>query len=237
MWANFNNALASASDNHSQMLLAKSTDGGVSFGAPVLVANYYDLPDCQTYQGQDNFRSCVPEKGLTANSFFRATNYPSGAVNPTDASHVVVAFGSYINPNSNESNGCTPAGFSAAGLPTYTGVKTLGACNNDILVSISTNGGGTFTGTVTDPRALTSATRASGQATTDQWFQWIGFTKTGGLAISYYDRQYGDDEITGPLGRQPVGLERFHALQGHAPHLLVDAPADAVRWSVLTMPA
>jgi hypothetical protein len=76
-------------------------------------------------------------------------------------------------------------------------VKTAGACNNDILVSVSTNGGGTFTGTATDPRALTSATAASGQTTTDQWFQWIAFTKTGRLAISYYDRQYGDDETTG----------------------------------------
>jgi hypothetical protein len=196
VWANFNNALASASDNHSQMLLAKSTDGGASFGSPVKVADYYDLPDCQTYQGKDNFRSCVPEKGATANSFFRATNYPSGAVNPTDPDQIVVAFGSYINPNSKESNGCTPGGFSA-GLPLYTGVKTAGACNNDILVSVSTNGGATFTGTTTDPRTLTSATPAAGQTTTDQWFQWIAFTKTGRLAISYYDRQYGDDETTG----------------------------------------
>jgi hypothetical protein len=197
VWTNFNNAASSASDNHSQILLAKSTDGGASFGSPVKVADYYDLPDCQTYQGKDPFRSCVPEKGATANSFFRASNYPSGAVDPTDPGKIVVAFGSYINPNSKESDGCTPGGFSAAGLPLYTGVKTAGACNNDILVSISTDGGVTFTGTTTDPRALTSATTASGQTTTDQWFQWIAFTKTGRLAISYYDRQYGDDETTG----------------------------------------
>ena len=29
------------------------------------------------------------------------------------------------------------------------------------------------------------------------WFQWIAFTKNGKLAVSYYDRQYGTDEVTG----------------------------------------
>ena len=45
------------------MLLAKSTDGGATFTAPVKVSDYYDLPDCATYQGQDPGRACVPEKG------------------------------------------------------------------------------------------------------------------------------------------------------------------------------
>jgi hypothetical protein len=43
---NFNNSLSDATDNHNQVLLAKSTDGGNTFGAPVLVGNYNDLPDC-----------------------------------------------------------------------------------------------------------------------------------------------------------------------------------------------
>src|SRR6202011_4739970 len=77
-----NNAVT-GSDNRNQILLAKSTDGGVSFSLPVKVGDYYDLPDCSTYQGgQDAGRACVPEKGSSMNSVFRATNYPSGAVNP-----------------------------------------------------------------------------------------------------------------------------------------------------------
>ena len=44
---------------------------------------------------------------------------------------------------------------------------------------------------------LTSATPAPGQATTDQWFHWAAFTPGGQLAISYYDRQYGNAEYTG----------------------------------------
>ncbi|MDQ6907418.1 MAG: exo-alpha-sialidase, partial [Chloroflexota bacterium] len=197
-YANFNNATKDANDNHNQMLLAKSTDGGQTFGAPVKVADYYDLPDCATYQGgKDAGRACVPEKGSGTNSIFRATNYPAGAANPTNGKQVVVTFGSYINVHSNEANGCTPAGFAANGINLYTGVKTAGACNNDILLSVSNDGGATFTGTTTDPRKLTSVTTEHGQATTDQWWQWAAFTKSGKLAVSYYDRQYGDDETTG----------------------------------------
>jgi hypothetical protein len=139
----------------------------------------------------------VPEKGSSTKSVFRATNYASGAVNPTNPHQVVVTVGSYINRHSNESNGCVPAGFAADGLNLYTGVKTPGACNNDILASVSNDGGTSFTGTTTDPRAETTVNQDRGQATTDQWFQWAAFSSKGTLAVDYYDRQYGSDETTG----------------------------------------
>ncbi len=197
---NFNNAeTVSGPDNRNQILMARSLDGGLTFTSLVKVSDYYDLPDCATYQqGHDVGRACVPEKNATANSIFRATNYGSGAVNPTNPMQVVVTFGSYINQHSKESNGCTPTGTSpTTGQDLYTGVKTVGACNNDILISVSNDGGLSFTGTTTDPRQLTSVNTDAGQATTDQWWQWIAFTKNGKLATSYYDRQYGTDELTG----------------------------------------
>ncbi len=185
-------------DNHFQILLVKSVDGGNTFSAPVKVSDYYDLPDCPTYQaGLDPQRACVPEKGATTNSIFRAANYPVGAVNPGNPRQVAVTFGSYINSHSNEANGCVPAGLVYPGDALYQGVKTPGACNNDILISVSNDGGATFTGTNTDPRKLTSVTQDPAQATSDQWFQWADFTRTGTLAVSYYDRQYGNDETTG----------------------------------------
>jgi hypothetical protein len=201
IYSNFNNAetTGTTQDNRNQILLSKSLDGGNTFGPPIKVSDYYDLPDCATYQqGHDFGRACVPEKNATANSIFRATNYGSGEVNPTNPAQVVVTFGSYINRHSNEANGCIPTGFDpSTGQDLYTGVKTPGACNNDILVSVSNNGGNTFTGTTTDPRVLQSVTNDAGQATTDQWWQWIAFTKNGKLATSYYDRQYGNDEAIG----------------------------------------
>jgi hypothetical protein len=198
---NYNNpeTFGTTPDNRNQILISRSFDGGNSFEIPHKVADYYDVPDCATYQaGHDFGRACVPEKGPTTNSIFRVANYASGEVNPTNPSQVVVTLASYINKNSKESNGCVPTSFSpATGQNLYTGVKTPGACNNDILVSVSSDGGTTFTGTATDPRALPSATDEPGQRTTDQWFQWIAFTKNGKLATSYYDRQYGTDEFTG----------------------------------------
>jgi hypothetical protein len=198
---NYNNPASSSSDNHNQVLLVRSTDGGQTFSAPVKVANFYDLPDCATYQGgQDLGRACVPEKGPAQNSVFRAANYPSGSVNPINPKQVAVTFGSYINRDSNEANGCVPAGVSATtGQNLYTGVKTAGACNNKIVLSVSGDGGATFTGTTTDPRNLPVVTTAPGQARTDQWFQWASFTPAGTLVSSYFDRQYGSDETTGTM--------------------------------------
>ncbi|HEY4346233.1 MAG TPA: sialidase family protein [Gaiellaceae bacterium] len=200
-YSNFNNVV-SGQDNRNQILLVKSTDGGQTFSAPTKVGDYYDLPECDTYQGAgaDPGRACVPEKGPTTHSDFRATNYASGAADPANPSRVVVTYGSYINSFSKEANGCAPAGFAGDGINIYTGVKTAGACNNKILYSVSTDGGGHFTGgaATADPRTQTTVD-SHGQAGTDQFFQWAAFGTNGRFAVSYYDRQYGDDETTGNL--------------------------------------
>jgi hypothetical protein len=196
---NFNNTV-NGKDNRNQVLLTKSTDGGQTFSAPVKVSDYFELPDCLAAQGSDPFRACVPEKGTAKNSVFRASNYPSGAVNPTNPNQVVVTVGSYINGDSNESNGCRSNGLNpATGGNLYVGTKTAGACNNKIMLSVSNNAGASFTGSNTDPRKLPVVNTANGQATTDQWFQWAAFTPGGTLATSYYDRQYGSDETTGNM--------------------------------------
>jgi hypothetical protein len=195
-YGNFNSQQTEM-DNRSQVLLARSTDGGKSFGAPVKVTDFYDLPHCPTYQGGANpGRACIPEKGATTHSIFRASNYPSGAASPTDPSEIAVTVGSYINSTSNESNGCIPAGFTPDAINKYTGVKTAGGCNNKILVGVSHDAGATFNGTSIDPRLMPTAS-APAQATSSQWFQWAAFTGDGRLAVSYYDRQYGDEEATG----------------------------------------
>ncbi len=195
---NYNNQPTSGNENHFQVLLAKSTDGGQTFSAPVKVSDYNELPDCDTYQGTgaDPGRACVPEKGSSTKSVFRAANYPSGQVDPQDPNIVTVAFASYINPDSNEGNGCAPTGFAADSNPTYTGVKTPGACSNKILLKVSRDGGRTFLGS-TDPRQGEVVTQSPGQRHTDQFWQWSAFTRDGKLAVDYYDRQYGNDETTG----------------------------------------
>ncbi|MEA2129304.1 MAG: hypothetical protein QOJ85_2195 [Solirubrobacteraceae bacterium] len=197
VWANSNvTDFGSSADNRMQVLLAKSTDGGDTFSAPVKVADYYELPDCMTYQGTSPGVACVPEKGSTQNSFFRAANYPSGAVDPTDPEAVVVSFGSYVNEHSNEHNGCVPRGFEHDRmLPLYDGVKAPGACNNDIVASVSLDAGATFTGSGRDVRTLPSVRPDDPRA--DQFWQWAAFDPSGRFAVSYYDRAYGNAETTG----------------------------------------
>jgi hypothetical protein len=198
VWDNYNNAVT-GSDNHSQVLLSRSTDGGASFSAPVKVGDFYDLPDCATYQGgADAGVACVPEKGSTHDSIFRAANYPYGVVDPRNPGTVAVTYASYINRYSKEQNGCAPAGSRpATGLPLYAGVKTPGACHNAIVLSSSRDGGASFTGTGADVRTLPVTASTPGQRSSDQFWQGMGFTSSGELVVGSFDRSYGTDETTG----------------------------------------
>ena len=72
-------------DNRNQMLLAKSTDGGITFSAPVKVSDYYDLPDCATYQNSDPGRACVPEKGDIATVGVPCGELPERGRGPDEA--------------------------------------------------------------------------------------------------------------------------------------------------------
>ncbi len=179
--------------------MSYSNDFGQTFNGPHLVSTTSGLCTIIFGAGTGNGncnenQDSQPFTGSDGNLYVVYNNAVKGQDNP---SQVVVSFGSYINRNSNEANGCVPTAFSpATGNNLYTGVKTPGACNNDILLSVSNDGGATFTGTTTDPRALTSVTQDAAQATTDQFFQWLAFNKLGKLAVSYYDRQYGADETT-----------------------------------------
>jgi hypothetical protein len=202
VFANYNTSGATStapgSDNRFQILLEKSTDGGASFGAPILVGYFYDLPDCATYQGgQNELRQCVPEHGSQQNSVFRATNYPSGAVDPTNSNHVAVTYGSFINQDS-KSPGCTPNGIDPdVFVPLYNGVKA--GCNNKILVSESTNKGGSWTAGSADPRTVNMVTNSASQNGKDQWWQWSAFSNAGKIVATYYDRQYGSDNTNGNM--------------------------------------
>ena len=183
-------------DNRSQVLLAKSTDGGNTFSAPVKVADYYDLPDCATYQeGQDAGRACVPEKGETANSIFRATNYPSGAVNPRDPKEIDITFALLHQPPLQRGQRLRAAGLQPRHVPAALRRRQDGGRvqqrHRDQPVDERRQG---------VHRRHDGRPRAAGHARrerADQFWQWAAFDPRGRLAVSYYDRAYGDDETTG----------------------------------------
>jgi hypothetical protein len=185
-------------DNHNQMLIVKSTNGGVSFGPPVKVTDFYDLPDCFTYTGQDFGRGCIPTAPLSGTSIFRAEDYPTGVA--LSNTNIVVDFGSYLNVHSNPVLGnCSPAGISSSTfVNTFSGVGVVNGCNNDIVQSVSTNGGASFSGATVPPWSLPSV---NDESTTgplaDQWWQWSARNPAGQDVVSYYDRKYGSDQSSG----------------------------------------
>jgi hypothetical protein len=63
---------------------------------------------------------------------------------------------------------------------------------------VSNDGGSTFTGSApnADPRTQRTV-NVTAQSGKDQWWQWAAFSDDGKLAVSYYDRLYGDNESTG----------------------------------------
>jgi len=181
-------------DNHDQILAVRSTDGGRSFSGPTKVADYYEWPDCFTYTRQDEFATCLPTHPLSARSIFQGSNYPT-PVATRDG--LAVTFGSFINAHSNPARGnCRPAGLSPrTGLNRYRGVGEPQGCNNDILVSTSTDGLH-FTGASTPVERLPAV---SGAGFADQWWQWAAQEPDGRFAVTFYDRRYGDDTVTGDL--------------------------------------
>jgi hypothetical protein len=172
VWANYNTATAnpaSTGDNHYQMLLAKSTNGGQSFSTPVVVSNFYELPDCLTHQNSDPGRVCVPEKAVDQFDVPRC-ELPIGRGQPeepvADRRDARV-----LHQQGLHRPGCTPTGWNPTTLQAlYNGVKT-GTCNNDILVSVSNDGGATFTGTTANPRTEQTANPDPNQAKSDQFWQ------------------------------------------------------------------
>jgi hypothetical protein len=112
----------------------------------------------------------------------------------------VVTLGSYLNRHSNPERGnCAPAGFSSdTGLPLYDGVGEVNGCNNDIVLSVSTDGGASFTGTATPVWELPSLSDERPGRLADQFWQWAALNPaSGGVTTAYYDRKYGDSQATG----------------------------------------
>ena len=178
--------------------MPSSTDGGKTFGKPVMVANYYDLPDCATYQGGARpgprvrpGEGCDRELDLPGDEPRVGRGQPERPV--AGRGHV-----RFLHQRELEREQRLHADrVRRRRDQPLRRREDAGACNNKILVSVSNNGGSKFTGTTTDPRQMAVVNQAPAQQYADQFCQWAAFTQDGRLAVSYYDRQYGTDETTG----------------------------------------
>ena len=195
-------------DNHNQVLIVKSTDGGNTFGSPVKVSDYYELPDCATYTGFDFGRACVPTQPLSGTSIFRAANYPSGVVGSDQRSRSISGATSTRTPTRRSATAHRPVSPVRSSICTTASVTWAAA---------------TTTSSAACRRTAAPRSRGRGSVSslpsvavskplTDQWFQWTALSSRG-VVVSFYDRSYGDAEATGfmdftltRIGGSPIRL-------------------------------
>ena len=56
---------------------------------------------------------------------------------------------------------------------------------------------------------MPTASSGRREAVSDQWFQWLDFSRSGRVSVGYYDRQYGNDETTGFSDQSVASADDF----------------------------
>ncbi len=164
-----------------QQMMVKSIDGGDNWSAPVRISSDFDTQPVQTGSlpnGCPPFRQCLPPNG------YRMNDGPSiGIDNSTGKLAVFWA---------DFRNGCNPQ-FSK--IKNKCDVNNTPNSNNDVFVSLSTDGGTTWT----HAKLVSSVSGARGAPSDPaaQWQPWGDVGEDGTLYAAYYDRKYGTCEADG----------------------------------------
>jgi hypothetical protein len=149
--------------NQNQFLMVKSTDGGITFGAPVKVAEVFDQPGTYPRAGSGGTRNrpdCTARgqqsgRMVLSNSCFRVNAYGGPAVAPDGSLYLV------WSDNRNGTN-------------THS--------DTDIFLSRSSDGGATWSA----PIRVNNDPVGNGK---DQWFPWLAVAPDGTLNVVFYDRR------------------------------------------------
>jgi hypothetical protein len=160
----------------SQIMVVKSTDGGVTFGAPV--------PVVQLEDGLSDMPFSVISRQTVYGHQIRWTAIGTIAVHPTDPEHVTIVFADRGTPNPNATAGCfltAGGGLNIGTAPNYDPCNAGPGSDLDVFRVDSTDGGATWSGrTIVD---------AAGGAS--QWFVWAAYQSDGTLVAAW-------DEDTAP---------------------------------------
>lgn len=158
-----------------QQMVVKSADGGATWSAPVKVADDFSL---QPYSVPGNeidscplFRQCLPPNG------YRMNDFPAMGID-----NATGRLGVFWSDFRNGGPCATDGTYGVPALPCTN-------INNDVFVSISTDGGATW--------GATKQVSPSGAAAGAQWQAWGDVGENGKLYVGYYDRSYGACESSG----------------------------------------
>ena len=181
------------------------------------------LRDLPGRPGPGSAPAC-PEKGETPNSIFRATNYPSGAVNPRDPKRDRRHVRLLHQPPLQRGQRLRPAGLQPRHVPAALRRRQDGGrVQQRHRDQPSTNGGKAFTGATTDVRALPATRRRRARRPVLA----VGGVRperpAGGVLLRPRLRRRRDDRV---LGHQPVGHAQRQRLRHHARDDGLDAAGD-----------
>jgi len=153
-----------------QLLVVRSTDGGVTFTAPSQAAQLED--------GAADMPYSVIGRQTVWGHQIRWAPYGNIAVDPTDPSHVTVIWSDRGTPNPNATPGCIDADPAP---PAYDPCDAGPGSDLDVFAAESFDAGATWS-------ARTLVDDGGGAS---QWFPWAGYRPDGSLVIAW-------DEDTAP---------------------------------------
>lgn len=170
-------------DFDSQLMVVKSTDGGVSFGAPV--------PAAQLEDGLADMPFSVIHRQTVWGHQIRWASAGNIVVDPTNSNRVTVVWNDRGTPNPEAEDGCFITG--AGGLdigtaPNYDPCDAGPGSDTDVFMVTSTDGGVTWS-------ARTPVVDLPGHG----WFPWAGYLSDGTLAVAW-----DQDQSPGADGRADV---------------------------------
>ena len=161
-------------DFDSQLMVVKSTNGGVTWSNPV--------PAVQLEDGLSDMPFSVIRRQTVWGHQIRWTPIGNIAVHPTDPSEVTVVFADRGTANPNATAGCfltSTGGLNIGTAPNYDPCGAGPGAVLQVTKVVSTDGGATWGG-----RPVVSASAAS------QWFTWGGYLSNGTFVAAW------DEDVT-----------------------------------------
>ena len=173
-------------DGDSQIMVVRSTDGGVTFANPVaaaqLVDGFSDMP-----------WSVIASQTIWGHQL-RWDSAGNITVNPSNPNDVTVVWSDRGTPNPNATPGCFDSAPGDA--PNYDPCNAGPSSNTDVYYSESFDGGTTWTG-----RQVFDASPGH------QWFPWAGHKSDGSLVVAW------DEDVQAAGGVHPTNDQFAHVLR------------------------
>jgi hypothetical protein len=163
-----------AFDFDSQIMVIKSTDGGLTWTSPV--------PAIQLEDGLSDMPYSVIFRQTVWGHQLRWTAAGNIAINPTDPNEISVVFADRGTPNPNATEACF---FTLPGeAPDYDPCRAGPGSDTDVYRVVSTDGGASW-----------GDRETIGQSPAHQWFPWSAYLSDGTLVAAW-----DEDDTAGPVG-------------------------------------